>query len=74
MQYFIHEGLERDVVNFTVKYLPDSDEIKQKCLLIQAHYHQAFTLLKQAKPNSENSARNEADEEDNTQDKNMRGP
>ncbi|NDH09594.1 MAG: hypothetical protein EBY16_08295 [Gammaproteobacteria bacterium] len=60
MQYFIHEGLERDVVNFTVKYLPDSDEIKQKCLLIQAHYHQAFTLLKQAKPNSENSARNEA--------------
>lgn len=50
MQFYIHETLEKYVVNLAVKYLPDSDLVKQELLLTQANYHRIYTLVENSTP------------------------
>jgi hypothetical protein len=47
---YIHETLEKYVVNLAVKYLPDSDLVKQELLLTQANYHRIYTLVENSTP------------------------
>jgi hypothetical protein len=55
MQNIIHKGLESDVVAYTLKYLPDSDPIKEECLIAQANYHRVYSLVENADSQSLNS-------------------